>query len=168
MVRFRSVQTRRPPGRFEANVVSIPEETQLRQKMRKIEALFAGAGTEGERLAAGAALARVRARLAALQREGPPIEMQFSIGDQWSRRLFLALCRRYGLAPYRLYRQRPTTVMLKVPKPFVDEVLWPEFEQLNLALIQYLTAVTLQVIREEVHPDASEAAEIAHTVFGAP
>jgi hypothetical protein len=148
--------------------VTIPEETQLREKMRKIEALFGGAGTEGERLAAGAALRRVRARLAALQREGPPIEMQFSVGDLWSRRLFLALCRRYGLSPYRLYRQRPTTVMLKAPRRFVDEVLWPEFEELNMALMQYLNAVTLQVIREEVHHDASEPAEITHTVVGAP
>ena len=39
-------------------------ESQLREKLRKIEALFAGAGTAGERLAAEAALERVRARLA--------------------------------------------------------------------------------------------------------
>jgi hypothetical protein len=38
-------------------------ESQLREKLRKIEALFAGAGTAGERLAAEAALERVRARL---------------------------------------------------------------------------------------------------------
>ena len=136
------------------------EETQLREKLRKIEALFAGAGTQGERTAAGAALARVRARLAALQRSEPAVEMQFSLADQWSRRLFLALCRRYGLEPYRLYRQRMTTVMLKVPKAFVDQVLWPEFEELNAALWQYLNAVTLRVIREEVHRDAGEAAEM--------
>jgi hypothetical protein len=36
-------------------------ESQLREKLRKIEALFAGAGTTGERLAAEAALERVRA-----------------------------------------------------------------------------------------------------------
>jgi len=136
------------------------EETQLREKLRKIEALFAGAGTQGERTAAGAALARVRARLATLQRSEPAVEMQFSLADQWSRRLFLALCRRYGLEPYRLYRQRMTTVMLKVPKAFVDQVLWPEFEELNAALWQYLNAVTLRVIREEVHRDAGEAAEM--------
>lgn len=154
-------------GLVEGGRVSIAEETQLREKMRKIEALFAGAGTEGERLAAGAALTRVRARLAALQREGPALEMQFSLGDQWSRRLFVALCRRYGLAPYRLYRQRLTTVMLRVPRRFVEEVLWPEFEELNLALLQYLNAVTLQLIREEVHGDASEAPEVVHRVAGA-
>ena len=38
-------------------------ESQLREKLRKIEALFAGAGTAGERLAAEAALERVRERL---------------------------------------------------------------------------------------------------------
>jgi hypothetical protein len=135
------------------------EETQLREKLRKIEALFAGAGTVGERMAAGAALARVRARLTSLQRSEPAVEMQFSLADQWSRRLFLALCRRYGLEPYRLYRQRLTTVMLKVPKSFVDQVLWPEYQELNAALWQYLNAVTLRVIREEVHRDAGKAAQ---------
>ena len=74
-------------------------ESQLREKLRKIEALFAGASTAGERIAAEAALERVRARLAELGRRDPPIEMQFSMPDRWSRHLFLALCRRYGLAP---------------------------------------------------------------------
>ena len=43
-------------------------ESQLREKLRKIEALFAGAGTAGERLAAEAALLRVRERLTELGR----------------------------------------------------------------------------------------------------
>ena len=141
-------------------------ESQLREKLRKIEALFAGAGTVGERIAAEAALERVRAHLADLERSDTPIEMQFSLSDQWSRRLFLALCRRYGLKPYRLYRQRLTTVMLRVPKGFVDQVLWPEFQELNAALVQYLNEVTLRVIREEVHGDASEAAEVAQALPG--
>ena len=74
-------------------------ESQLRDKLRKIEALYAGAGTAGERLAAEAALARVRARLAEFGQQNPPVEIQFSMPDQWSRHLFLALCRRYGLQP---------------------------------------------------------------------
>ena len=87
-------------------------ESQLREKLRKIEALFAGAGTAGERLAAEAALERVRSRLGELSRQNPSIEMQFSMPDQWSRHLFLALCRRYGMKPYRYYRQRRNTVMI--------------------------------------------------------
>ena len=137
------------------------DEAQLREKLRKIEALFAGAGTLGEKLAAEAARERVRARLAELERSDQPIQMQFSLPDQWARQLFLALCRRYGLKPYRLYRQRVTTVMLRVPKRFVDQVLWPEFQELNAALMQYLNEVTSRVICEEVHRDTSEAAETA-------
>jgi hypothetical protein len=50
---------------FSNSTVSLPMsiESQLREKLRKIEALFAGAGTAGERLAAEAALERVRERL---------------------------------------------------------------------------------------------------------
>ncbi len=139
-------------------------EAQLRDKLRKIEALFAGAGTAGERLAAEAALQRLRARLAEGEQRDPAMEMQFSMPDQWSRRLFVALCRRYGLKPYRYRRQRLTTVVLRVPRGFVDQVLWPEFRELNQALGAYLNEVTLRVIREEIHTDASEATEVAQAL----
>ena len=143
------------------------EEAQLRERLRKIEALFASAGTAGERLAAEAALDRVRSRLTAMNERDPAIEMQFSMPDQWSRRLFLALSRRYGLRPFRYRRQRLTTVVMRVPRGFVDQVLWPEFQELNKALVQYLNDVTLRVIREEVHGDASEAAEVPQALPGA-
>src|SRR5258706_13518894 len=66
-------------------------ESQLREKLRKIEALFAGAGTAGERLAAEAALEHVRAGLGELSRLDPSLEMQFSRPDQWSRHFVLRL-----------------------------------------------------------------------------
>jgi len=135
------------------------DEALLREKLRKLEALFAGAGTPGEKNAAEAGLERIRARLAELEGSDPPIEMQFSLSDLWTRKLFLALCRRYGLKPYRLPRQRTTTVMLRVPKKFLDQVLWPEFKELSAALSRYLDEVTTRVIREEVHGDTSEARE---------
>ena len=113
-------------------------EFQLREKLRKIETLFAGATRAGERLAAEAALERVRARLTELGRRDPPIEMQFSMPDRWSRHLFLALCRRYGLAPYRYHRQRRNTIMVRAPKGFIEQVLWPEFSELDRALQIYL------------------------------
>ena len=135
-------------------------DSQLREKLRKIEALFAGAGTAGERSAAEAALARIRAKLDEIGRKETASEMQFSMADSWSRHLFLALCRRYGIQPYRRYRQRYTTVMVRAPRRFIDEVLWPEFKELNAELQNYLHEVTLRVIREEVHSDASEAPEV--------
>ncbi|MFN7913689.1 MAG: hypothetical protein U0Q55_00005, partial [Vicinamibacterales bacterium] len=75
---------------------------------------FAGAGTTGERLAAEAARARVQARLKELQQRAPATEMQFSMPDQWSRRLFVALCRRYGLSPYRALRTYLDEVTVRV------------------------------------------------------
>jgi hypothetical protein len=42
-------------------------------------------------------------------------EMKFSIHDRWSRHLFLTKSRRYGIKPYRHYRQRRNTVMVRAP-----------------------------------------------------
>lgn len=136
-------------------------DARLREKLRKIEALFAGAGTEGERLAAEAALARLRARLADIERSEKPTEFQFSVPDTWSRHLFLALCRRYGISPYRYPRQRRSTVVLRAPRRFVEDVLWPEFRELDAELRAYLQEVTLRMIREEIYADTSEAPEVA-------
>jgi hypothetical protein len=136
------------------------DDAPLRAKLRKIEALFAGAGTDGEREAAGAALARIRERLARAQKADRPIEIKFTFPDHWARRLFVALCRRYELRPYRYKRQRHTTVMLRAPESFVATILWPEFAELNAALTEYLAAATERIIREEVHRDTAEAEEV--------
>ena len=132
----------------------------LREKLRKIEALFAGAGTAGERNAAEAALERMRVRLKELEQRDPPIELQFSLPDRWSRILFTALCRRYGLEPYRYRRQRRTTLMVRAPRQFTEEVLWPEFKELDGELQTYLHEVTLKLIRQEVYSDTSDAQEL--------
>ena len=134
-------------------------EQQLRDKLRKISALFEGATTPGERHAAAAAIERVKTALAGMLRTEQPIEMQFSLPDQWQRRLFSALCRRYGLKTYRYRRQRHTTVMVRVPQSFVNRTLWPEYQQLRDALDEYLNDATERIIREEVYRDAGEAPE---------
>jgi len=134
-------------------------ESQLREKLRKIAALFEGATTLGERQAAAAALERVRRALDAAIKTQPLPETKFSLPDQWQRRLFLALCRRYGLEPYRYRGQRYNTVVLRVPRSFVDETLWPEYLALSEALRSYLNEATERIIREEVYKDAREAAE---------
>ena len=134
-------------------------EQQLREKLRKISALFEGATTAGERSAAAAALDRVRHALAALTKTEQLAEMQFTLPDRWQRRLFSALCRRYGLEPYRYKRQRYTTVMVRVPRSFVDMTLWPEYLEIKEALDEYLSEATERIIREEVFRDAREAGD---------
>lgn len=132
-------------------------EAELIAKLRKIEALFAGAATHGERAAAQAARDRILAKLKELEKQEHPIEMKFTLGDGWNQKLFLALCRRYGLKPYRRHGQRRTTVMLMVVPSFVDDILWPEFSQLAEALRDYLEEATERIIREEVFKDTVDA-----------
>lgn len=136
-------------------------EQQLRDKLRKITALFEGAATPGERQAAAAAMERFRLALGTVPKTQPLPETKFSMADQWQRRLFTALCRRYGLEPYRYRGQRRTTVVLRAPVSFIDNTLWPEYLELQAALHAYLTEATERIIREEVYGDAGEAAERA-------
>jgi hypothetical protein len=134
-------------------------EQELREKLRKITALFAGATTLGERDAAAAAIERVRRALSVAEQTEKSVEMQFTLPDHWRRRLFAALCRRYGLEPYRYRRQRHTTLMVRAPESFINNTLWPEFLQIKGALDEYLNEATERIIREEVYGDSTEAPE---------
>ena len=140
-------------------VEPVTTEQQLRDKLRKITALFEGAATAGERQAAAAAAQRIRQTLDATVKTQPLPEITFSMPDRWQRRLFSALCRRYGLEPYRYKGQRYTTVIIRAPRAFVYNRLWPEYLELQAALDSFLNAATERIIREEVYGDAGEARE---------
>ena len=141
------------------------EHTKLLEKIRRIEALHAGAATDGERNAAADALRRISERLASLTLSDPPAEYRFSLDNIWSRKLFLALLRRYGLHPYRYLRQRRNTVMVRIPPSFVNQ-LWPEFVALDEALREHLDALAEKVIAESISGDTSEAEEIGGQLPG--
>ena len=136
-------------------------EDRLREKLRKIEALYAGAATAGEKSAAGAAAERIRRRFETASRKEQAEEFKFSIPDPWSRQLFIALCRRYGLKPFRYARMHRQTVMVHAPASFVNVTLWPEFEELSRALTTHLNDITSKIIREEVHETTQDADEIS-------
>ncbi|HUY92865.1 MAG TPA: hypothetical protein VMV10_29310 [Pirellulales bacterium] len=137
--------------------IDTDEERQLLETLAKVEALFADTGFAGERNAAASAIERIRERLRRLQADDKPVEMRFSMPDAWSRKLFMALLRRYGVKPYRYSGQRHTTVMARLPQRFVDETLWPEFTQLNQALFHYLSAVTDRIIKTGIFAEDSDA-----------
>lgn len=136
------------------------DEGKLLEKLRRIEALHAGAATPGERNAAAEARQRILNRLEEQRRLDPPIEYRFSLENRWSRRLFLALLRRYGLKPYRYPRQRANTVMVRLPRSFSETTLWPEFVALDQALREHLDAVAERVVSEAIAVDTSEAEEV--------
>jgi hypothetical protein len=100
------------------------------------------------------------ATIVALPAEMPPsgellVEFQFSLNEEWQRQLFAALSRRYGLKPFRYNGQRHTTVMLKAPESFVDETLWPRYEQLAAILRSWLEESTERIIRAGLQAEGS-------------
>src|ERR1019366_9598658 len=90
-------------------------EGTLLEKLRKIEALHAGTKIDGEREAARRAAERIRARLAELRGREEEVELLYRLPDPWTRKLFLALCRRYGLKPFREPGRRYSTVQVRAP-----------------------------------------------------
>jgi len=137
----------------------LTEEQKLIEKLRLIESLFSRPGTEGEKVAAERARERILERLKQVEREDPPVEFRFGLHDKWSRQLLMALLRRYGINPYRYHGQHRTTIMAKVSTRFVNETLWPEFEQLQATLSAYFDEQTKRIIEEALHADTSEAEE---------
>ncbi len=131
-------------------------EDDLVRKLASIEALFAGAKTPGERVAAHLAKDRILARLKEFEKRDPPIEYRFTLSSMWAKRLFVALLKRYGIRPYRYKRQRHTTVMARVSVSFVEDTLWPEFVELDKALHAHLDEITNRVIRESIFAGDAE------------
>jgi hypothetical protein len=86
-----------------------------------------------------------------------PEEVQFSTNDLWSRRVFVALLRRYGIRPYRYPRQRHTTVMARMPRRFLDETLWPQYQELSETLRAYLSQVTDRVVAQVLETTTGDA-----------
>ena len=69
------------------------------------------------------------------------------------------------MQPYRRPGMHRQTIMIRAPKSFVQDTLWPEFEELNAALINYLTEITQRIINEEVHRETGDAEEIPDTAL---
>jgi hypothetical protein len=137
----------------------LPLEGDLLEKLRKIEALHAGTTVAGEREAARRAAERIRARLSELRGREQDVELHYRLPDPWKRKLFLALCRRYGLKPFRELGRRYSTIQLRAPKTFQEQTLWPEFLELSKELHAHLDELTDRVIRETIDDDVSEATE---------
>jgi hypothetical protein len=125
----------------------------LVDKIRKIEALLAGAKSDGERRAAELAKQRIQGRLAA-----QPIEYTIRLRNLWTKKLFVALCQKYQLKPYRYSRQKHTTTMLRVSKPFLDEILWPEFKKYD-HMLEGLVNEIMQDLISKIH-DVKEEDEV--------
>ena len=52
------------------------------------------------------------------------------------------------------------TVVIKAPRSFIEQVLWPEFQELSSALTAYLSEITNRLIQEEVYGEMQDAEEV--------
>ena len=134
------------------------DDKELREKLAKVEALFRRAGSPGEQAAAGAAIDRLRDRLGDPRLDGEPeTELRFSLPDAWSVRLFVAVCRKHGLQPFRYARQRRTTVMVRVRERHFYRVVWAEFSHLQTELEFYFQDVTDHLITRAMGSDGDDS-----------
>ena len=133
-------------------------DMEMREKLAKLEALFARGATEGERAAAGAARDRLQAKLAS-ETDGhdtPEVELQYSLPDVWSVRIFVALCRKHGIRPYRYPRQRRTTVMVRVQETGFEQTVAAEFRTLHEELTAYFNATVEHLIADAMKSDGND------------
>ncbi len=131
---------------------------ELLEKIRKIEALIDGAKTRGERDAAILARNRVNEKL--IKEEKMQLE-EYTLytPGSWHKKLLLAICRKYGVRPYRYKRQKYTTVMVKINEGFLNDVLWKEYLEYSAHLEKLVGEITDSIIRK-IHQDEDE--DIVH------
>jgi hypothetical protein len=131
------------------------QQDDIRAKLEKLEALFARGATEGERAAAGAALDRLNSRRNPGAQE-EEVEFQYSLPDAWAVRIFVALCRKHGVQPYRYPRQRRTTVMVNVQKSVFEETVMAEFNTLHAELVAYFKDTVDHLIADAMKSDGDD------------
>ena len=134
------------------------DDEELRAKLAKVEALFRRAGSPGEQAAAGAAMDRLQERLGASEsKREPEVELQFSLPDTWSVSLFVAVCRKHGVRPYRYRRQRRTSVVVRAREHEFNRVVWPEYSRLQTELESYFEDVTDHLISRVMGSDGDDS-----------
>lgn len=127
----------------------------IRAKLDKLEALFARGATEGERAAAGAALDRLTSKLKDAPKEDE-VELKYSLPDSWAVRIFVALCRKHGVKPYRYPRQRRTTVMVRVLPDAFERTVMVEFKTLHRELVAYFQETVDHLIADAMKSDGDD------------
>jgi uncharacterized protein YfdQ (DUF2303 family) len=75
--------------------------------------------------------------------------------SNWHKKLLIAICRKYEVKPYRYYRQKYTTVMVRVDEAFMNQVLWKEFQQYSRLMEELVSEITDDLI-SKIHQHEDE------------
>ena len=127
----------------------------LLEKIKKIEALIAGAQTDGEKNAAISARERILHNNPSLNADINAREFRLSLLSDWHKKLLIAICRKYGIKPYRYHRQKSTTVMIRINEGFLNRVVWKEYLQYSKLMAELLDEITNDLI-SKIHKDEEE------------
>lgn len=128
----------------------------LLDKIKKIESLISGAQTEGEKHAAISAKERILEKFPELEKNHNLKEYTLYTPNSWHKKLLVALCRKYEIKPYRYYRQKHTTVMVKINEDFLNKVLWKEYTEYSKLLEDLVGEITDDLINKIHEPEEEE------------
>ena len=128
----------------------------LSEKISKIQALIDRAGSPGERDAALAALKRIQNRVV-----DEPKEVVIRLKDMWNKRLFMAVCAKYGLKTYRYRGQKHTTAMVRINHTALQECLWPEYLKYQAMLFELQEELLTDLISRLNQGDPPAEEELA-------
>jgi hypothetical protein len=93
-------------------------------ELRAIESKYAPADGNDD--------AAYKRQLEAWRKHEPDREEACHTQDATGAWIFVRLCARYGIRPYRRRRQKPTTITVKVPEGFMSKILWPQTQAMML------------------------------------
>lgn len=136
----------------------------LIEKIQKIEALIDGAKTDGERQAATLAKQRVLEKIAR-ESASQPREYTITTRSRWNKKLLVALCAKHQLRTYRYSKQRYTTVVVRVNKPYMEDVLWPEFQKYS-KILEDLTDEIMEDLISKIHRTEEEEVIMSGELLG--
>lgn len=116
-------------------------ESALVEKLAEVESKHA-AGKSG-----ADAIEVIRRQIEERRAREGEIEYRCSVADPSMQRVFVAVCERYGIEPYRVPRQRQSTISIRAPRSFIQEILWPLFEEMGRVVEAWLYEKTSELMR---------------------
>ncbi|WP_306128073.1 hypothetical protein [Roseovarius sp. MMSF_3350] len=88
----------------------------------------------------------------------PDIELQYSLPDVWSVRIFVALCRKHMVRPYRYPRQRRTPLIVRTRQISFGRTVATEFRALYRESTAYFEATVNHLIADAMKSDGDDEA----------